>query len=259
MGERLRRILEAFGLSEYESRAYAALIFRGISTASELSDVSGVPYTRMYDVLSGLESKGLVTRIPGRPMRFRAVHPSVAVRNLKARIMSEFERRMRELDELEKELVAEAAPLYEKARIRVSEEVQVLRGRVSVHGMISTMLSERGDAVVVSSPTSLLRILRMNGPDIARLGGTLYALLLGNGEVPGDLPGNVRIIGRLDSGQRTINLLVAGDCVMFFDAVPDDLEETSDYDVGIMLRNSKVAALLRLLIMGFGGWAGARS
>ncbi|MFB6219023.1 MAG: helix-turn-helix domain-containing protein, partial [Halobacteriaceae archaeon] len=39
------------GLSEYESRAYRALLRTGPATAEELSEESGVPMGRVYDVL----------------------------------------------------------------------------------------------------------------------------------------------------------------------------------------------------------------
>jgi len=42
--------LEMFGLSNYESRAYLSLLQQGLSTAREISDVSKIPFGRIYDV-----------------------------------------------------------------------------------------------------------------------------------------------------------------------------------------------------------------
>ncbi len=43
--------LKDFGLNSYESKLWAALLSRGVSTAGELSDIASVPRSRSYDVL----------------------------------------------------------------------------------------------------------------------------------------------------------------------------------------------------------------
>ncbi len=43
--------LRDLGLSEYEARAYRSLLGAGPTTAKELSDASGIPIGRVYDVL----------------------------------------------------------------------------------------------------------------------------------------------------------------------------------------------------------------
>jgi len=130
LGEKILSFLEAFGLTEYESKIYAALILRGMATANELSDISGVPYTRIYDALKSLETIGLVVKIPSRLMRFKSIHPSIAIKNLKIKIKDKYERKMRELESLESELLKETAYLYEKTSSRLIEDIQVIKGRI---------------------------------------------------------------------------------------------------------------------------------
>src|SRR3989304_4665991 len=48
------------GLTDYEMKAYEALIQLGKSTAAKISKLSNVPYGKIYEVLSSLEKKGLV-------------------------------------------------------------------------------------------------------------------------------------------------------------------------------------------------------
>ncbi|MCZ7383481.1 MAG: helix-turn-helix domain-containing protein [Candidatus Methanoperedens sp.] len=74
--------LEEFGLSRYESRVYLILLSSGIIDARKLSSKSGVPFGRIYDVLSSLESKGLVQKQLSRPKKFLAVEPKLAVKKL---------------------------------------------------------------------------------------------------------------------------------------------------------------------------------
>lgn len=84
--------LRDLGLSEYESSAYRSLLHSGPTTAKELSDRSEVPMGRIYDVLNGLEQKQLVrSQTTGRPKKYAAVEPAVALDRL-------LESKQRELD-----------------------------------------------------------------------------------------------------------------------------------------------------------------
>jgi sugar-specific transcriptional regulator TrmB len=67
------------GLTQYEARAYAALIRRDGSTPAEVAKVAGVPRPRIYDVMDSLVAKGLVIERPGRAAKFAAVRPAEAV------------------------------------------------------------------------------------------------------------------------------------------------------------------------------------
>ncbi|CAG0979769.1 MAG: hypothetical protein OIN86_02870 [Candidatus Methanoperedens sp.] len=74
--------LEEFGLSKYESSVYLTLLSSGITDARKLSSKSEVPFGRIYDVLSSLESKGLVQKQLSRPKKFLAVEPKLAIKKL---------------------------------------------------------------------------------------------------------------------------------------------------------------------------------
>ena len=75
--------LRDLGLSEYESRSYRAMLRTGPTTAKELSQLSEVPMGRIYDVLSNLEDSRLVrTQTAGRPKKYVAVEPDIALDRL---------------------------------------------------------------------------------------------------------------------------------------------------------------------------------
>ena len=69
--EKLRRV----GLAEYEAKAYLALLNTHLSTATKVSEKSGVPRTKIYSVLESLERKGWVKIFSGVPLLFKAVEP----------------------------------------------------------------------------------------------------------------------------------------------------------------------------------------
>jgi sugar-specific transcriptional regulator TrmB len=85
--------LKDLGLSEYEANAYRALLETGPATAKELSEASGVPMGRIYDVLGSIESQHLVrSQAASRPKKYVAVEPETALERL-------LEDRKRELEE----------------------------------------------------------------------------------------------------------------------------------------------------------------
>jgi sugar-specific transcriptional regulator TrmB len=53
--------LASIGFSEYEAKAYAALHKKNPVTAYELSKASGIPTSKIYEVLSRLDEKGIVS------------------------------------------------------------------------------------------------------------------------------------------------------------------------------------------------------
>ena len=102
--------LRDLGLSEYEARAYRALLDAGPETAKELSDASGVPMGRVYDVLNSLERHRLArSQAASRPKKYVAVEPETALDRL-------LEERRRELDE--------TAQQYERVVEELSTELE---------------------------------------------------------------------------------------------------------------------------------------
>lgn len=72
--------LRELGLSEYQSKAYAALLCAGRPLGGrEVASLSGVPASRVYDVLRGLEKKKLVALTRNDPMTFEAVDPELGM------------------------------------------------------------------------------------------------------------------------------------------------------------------------------------
>jgi sugar-specific transcriptional regulator TrmB len=59
MKETLTKLSE-LGLSNYEARAYVALIQKNPSTAYEIGKASGVPSSKIYEVLNRLREKGIL-------------------------------------------------------------------------------------------------------------------------------------------------------------------------------------------------------
>ena len=84
--------LRELGLTEYEARAVSSLFSRP-ATAREIVEFTAIPPTKVYQVLKGLELRGIVKSGGGKPRVYRRVSPASAVAVL-------LERRLGKLKEL---------------------------------------------------------------------------------------------------------------------------------------------------------------
>ena len=73
--ESVAKKLQKVGLTEYEAKAYLSLLRDHLNSATKLSEKSGVPRTKIYQVLESLENKGWIRIYSGIPLLFKAVDP----------------------------------------------------------------------------------------------------------------------------------------------------------------------------------------
>ncbi|GAA2108450.1 helix-turn-helix transcriptional regulator [Actinomadura alba] len=78
-------LLDGLGVSAAEEAAYRALLRHGPTPLTGLAPVARTSVTALRRMLPRLEEFGLVTRLPGRPLRLLATPPHVAVEGLVAR------------------------------------------------------------------------------------------------------------------------------------------------------------------------------
>lgn len=78
----LAELFQKAGLTEYESRAIAALLAQGQLEAHEVSAVASIPNGKVYDALMDLHEKGLVSVVGSNPKVYRARPTKTIVRIL---------------------------------------------------------------------------------------------------------------------------------------------------------------------------------
>lgn len=74
--------LQSLGLTEYESKAYLALLSLGICNARELCAQSGVPSSKIYTIMEKFELMGLIEVQHSKPAKFKALEPYLGVDRL---------------------------------------------------------------------------------------------------------------------------------------------------------------------------------
>ncbi len=154
-GEEATKALEALGLTGKESRAYLALLDRGVSTAQQISGLLNVQYPAVYRLLQSLQTKGWIEVSQERPNRYRARAP---------RIVAEESRQSRQDDlSAAAELVAE---LREPSAPRVREtdgDLWIYKGSESIGRKLREIVLASTSPILCVCPfpvaTDILRLL----------------------------------------------------------------------------------------------------
>jgi sugar-specific transcriptional regulator TrmB len=119
--EKLRQV----GLTEYEAKAYLALLNTHLCTATQVSDKSGVPRTKTYATLESLAQKGWVRILSGVPLLFKAVNPMLVFESVK--------------EDYAKFLDAVQVTLTEKVNNNMCEKFVIKRFDIGLEGLKEEM------------------------------------------------------------------------------------------------------------------------
>jgi len=98
--ELIKKLKGYFDLNIYETKVWLALLSKGISSAGEVAELSGVPRSRTYDVLESLEKRGFVIQKLGKPVKYIAVKPEVVIEKLKNNTATQAEEKIKTLSSL---------------------------------------------------------------------------------------------------------------------------------------------------------------
>jgi sugar-specific transcriptional regulator TrmB len=109
------RLLGELDLPEYETTALKHLLTIGRTTAPNLSEATGIPKARIYDVLDTLCDAGYVEVIPSRPKEYQPKPPAEILDRAVENQRQEFESYRHDIDGIREAFVETFQPLYEKA------------------------------------------------------------------------------------------------------------------------------------------------
>ena len=75
MDEKLIKTLKKLDLTSYEAKAYITLNSLTSGTAVEISKESGIPRSKIYDILKKLEPRNFIEISDGKPLTFTVIPP----------------------------------------------------------------------------------------------------------------------------------------------------------------------------------------
>lgn len=143
--ETTRKALKDFGLTEYEVKAYVALVEYGPMPASQLSTTAGIPYSKIYEILGNLERKGWVESEQGRPSKYFPKPPSSALESSRIRMENT-------LRSSQTEAMSELQPLYEKKGVQERPDIWIVRGQSNILDRIKETLGRTRRELLVALP-----------------------------------------------------------------------------------------------------------
>ena len=145
ISDKSRKAMESLGLTSYETKVYLCLLETGSMTASNISKKSGVPYSKIYEVLNSLENKGWLESDSSRPQKFFPKSPLTALEAMRMRI----ENGIRDNENL---IVSELMPIYQKSGIREKPEIWVVRGIYNIAAKVSEIIQTSQHELLIALP-----------------------------------------------------------------------------------------------------------
>ena len=154
--ELVRQIKEYFSLNIYETKVWLALLGKGVASAGEVAEISGVPRSRTYDVLESLEKQGFAIMKLGKPVKYVAVKPNTIVEKLKTKIIKNADEKVKTLKNLKetKEYI-ELEQLYKNGilPIRHEEISGAIKGKSTIYNHIKEVLENAEKEVIICTTT----------------------------------------------------------------------------------------------------------
>jgi sugar-specific transcriptional regulator TrmB len=134
-------LLQELGLKEYEARCFTALTQLSDATAKEVSEISEVPRTRVYDAIRVLESQGLVAVQHSSPQRFRAVAVGEATETLRQKKNSQIQTLETQLQDID--------PPEEGSKVDAQPEVWSLTSTTAIDSRTIDLVDDAESELVV--------------------------------------------------------------------------------------------------------------
>ena len=133
-------VLQQLGLKEYEARCFAGLSRLPTATAKQISEMTEVPRTRVYDAVRMLEAQGLVEIHHSSPQQFRAVPLDEATETLR----DQYENRIDRLND-----ALETVEIVETEDESPVQQVWAMSGRDAIENRTNQLIAEAEEEIVL--------------------------------------------------------------------------------------------------------------
>ena len=235
--------LNSIGLTHYESKVYATLAVEGTATAKEISNICGIPYGKVYEVITSLSKKGFVLVLPTKPIKYKAVEPTKVIEIVK-------QNSNRKIENAEKIIKKEISNNFRKNKkvVEPQEMYWLLNGRMAINSKMGEFFRNAEDHVYILTSENglnrlayyaeILKTIRSKGVDVI----ILSKITKKNSESAKSL--SFCQIYNMNNSISTN--FVSVDCKesLFFEAVPDDENTKYGMDRGIWARSPSFTQFL---------------
>ncbi len=154
--ELVKKIKNHFDLNIYETKVWLALLSKGIASAGEIAEISGVPRSRTYDVLESLEKRGFAISKIGKPVKYLAVNPNSVVEKLKSNAIKIINEKIKVLSNLKDTPEYQELETLHNSKlnsIRKQEISGTLKGGSNINSHIFELIESAKKEVIICSST----------------------------------------------------------------------------------------------------------
>lgn len=155
--EIVKRIKEFFNLNIYETKVWVALLSKGIASAGEVAEISGVPRSRTYDVLESLEKRGFAIIKIGKPVKYIAVKPTEAIEKIKSNTLTEAQEKIKSLSTLKETAeYTELEQIYNSGiePIKSQDITGALKGRSNLLSRLRELIENAKKEILICTSLS---------------------------------------------------------------------------------------------------------
>ncbi len=215
--EEIMEKLQRIGLTKYESLAYITLLKLGPSKATDITKESGIPHTRVYDVLSSLHRKGFVDVMQGTPRLYKPVNPELVLEKIKEDIIEDIEALKKAFLELYRQAHGEELP-----------EIWTIQGFDNTLERAEYVIRSSRHEVLINTPMEFLKLLRR---EIKARRDVVFIIISNFEDVPDWLRGDNVILARSGGAPWLMASWIIGDIeyALFFGALPKDRRREKFY------------------------------
>ena len=150
--ELIDRIKHHFSLNIYETKVWLALLSKGVASAGEIAEISGVPRSRTYDVLESLEKRGFAMQKIGKPVKYLAVRPHSVIEKLKKNALARTQEKVEVLSKIKETSEYEELQRLHSTQTELIKKQDIsgtIRGRININSQISEILNLANKEVII--------------------------------------------------------------------------------------------------------------
>lgn len=143
--------LQKLGLSYTEAKVYLNLLKKKNFTATEISRISSVSRSKIYEILNNLINKGLCIEIRGNVKKYAPTNPETAFIGILQKNKQQFESEHENNKKLILELSKSLTPLYisEKQNTDALDYIEVIREKIQIAKKVH-LLESKAEKEVIS-------------------------------------------------------------------------------------------------------------
>lgn len=236
--ELVKRIKDYFNLNIYEAKVWLALLSKGIASAREVADLSGVPRSRTYDVLESLEKRGFAITKIGKPVKYISVKPTEVIEKMKSLVLQDAQDKVKSLGDLKgTSEYTELNQLHNSgiAPIKSHDITGSLKGRANIVARLRELLdSAKSEVIICTSVSDFEDKSRVLIPALERFNKENVKIKI---SLSGDIEKIKRINGKYNIKAKfldsTARMYIADKKETFFMVTPENTEE----EMGVWLQS----------------------